>query len=299
MPKQKQTHNVHTPVLLNEVIEYLKPQAGESYLDLTAGYGGHAQAVLDITKAPEAAVLVDRDRQAIDHLQEKFGDSNARIMQSDFANASKQLQEANQQFDIVLADLGTSSVHFDMPERGFSFSSPGPLDMRMDNSQELTAEIILNTWKERDIAQMLRDYGEEPKAHKIARQIVASRPLDNTEQLAQIAKKAYPGHSRSHPATRTFQALRIAVNDELGQLSSTLPRIEALLKPGGRMAVISFHSLEDAIVKNFLAELAGDRYDAQLELLNKKPITASPNEIDFNPRARSAKLRAAAKNKNK
>ncbi len=295
MPKQKQTTSVHTPVLLKEVLECLSPQKGESYLDLTAGYGGHAASVLAQTNSPEKAILIDRDQAAIAALSKRFKGSGAQIVHSDYLSASHQLSREDTRFDTILADLGASSLHFDTAERGFAFSNPGPLDMRMDQSQALTAGIILNTFKEDKIAGILYDYGQEPKSRAIARRIVASRPLTTTDQLADICTKVYHSYRRIHPATRTFQALRIAVNDELAQLATSLPIWTELLAPGGRLVVISFHSLEDAIVKSFFADVAAKTYDAELRQLTKKPLSAQIDEIDSNPRARSARLRAVAK----
>ncbi len=294
MPKQ--TQKVHTPVLLDEALHYLSPQAGESYLDLTAGYGGHAAAVLDKTRAE--ATLIDRDPEAIKVLGLEFG-GEAEVIRGDFASASEQLVKAGRQYDLILADLGVSSPHLDDPHRGFSLAHDGPLDMRMDSEQELSAQSIVNQWNEDQLTALLTDYGQEPKARAIARAIVRRRPLSSTKELAAIVSRFWPGHSRVHPATRTFQALRIAVNDELGQLERALPLWLQLLKPGGRMAIISFHSLEDRIVKQFLAEHSGNTYEAELELLTKKPVTAQPHETVSNPRARSAKLRAAVKIKTK
>lgn len=292
MPKQKQ---IHTPVLLNATLQYLKPERGQSYLDVTAGYGGHAKTVLDHTQNSAKAVLVDRDKQAIKSLEEIFGNTEAKIIHKDFLSASNKLVEQGSQFDMILADLGVSSLHLDEPVRGFSFSESGPLDMRMDSRQELKAGDIINTYSETDLAKILTEYGEEPKARQIARNIVAARPIQTTDQLASIVAKAWPGHSRVHPATRTFQALRIAVNSELDQLQRALPAWLELLAPGGRLVIISFHSLEDRIAKRFFAEHAANTYDAELELLTKKPIVATNDEIVSNPRARSAKLRAGRK----
>lgn len=287
----------HEPVLLEAVLRYLDPQGGESYLDLTAGYGGHAAAVLERTGAPQAAVLVDRDQHAIEVLREKGGLYGAELRQTDFLAASQELMAEGRQFDLILADVGVSSPHLNNARRGFAIAGdqPGSLDMRMDQSQQLTAETVVNTYSEAALADLLTRYGEEPKAAQIARRIVQARPLQTADQLAAIAKQAWPGHSRVHPATRTFQALRIAVNDELGQLEQSLPLWLQLLKPGGRIAVISFHSLEDRLVKQALQEVAGERYDAEFRLLTKKPVRAGPQELVFNPRARSAKLRVAAK----
>jgi 16S rRNA (cytosine1402-N4)-methyltransferase len=207
--------------------------------------------------------------------------------------------EAGTKFDLILADLGASSLHFDSATRGFSFKASGPLDMRMDSRGVLDAAYIVNRYKEKDIARILREFGEEPKSWQIAKRIIRHRPINTTDQLAAIVKSAYPGYSRVHPATKTFQALRIAVNDELAQLGKALPLAAKLLSPGGRLVVISFHSLEDGLVKRFFAEIAADTYDAEFTLLSKKPLTPGPDEIDFNPRARSAKLRAVAKIKTK
>jgi 16S rRNA (cytosine1402-N4)-methyltransferase len=294
MPKQK----IHEPVLLNEVLHYLSPKSGQSYLDLTAGYGGHSSAILNKTRNYEHAVLVDRDEQAIKALQDLFGATDTRIIHSDFLNASKLLAEEGKQFDMILADLGVSSLHLTEEHRGFAIRGSGSIDMRMDARQELTAGKIVNTYSEEKLTQILKNYGEEPKANQIAKRIINNRPLRTTDQLAKIAAKAWPGHSKIHPATRTFQALRIAVNEELAQLEQALPVWLKLLAPGGRLVIISFHSLEDRITKQFFAEHAANTYDAELTLLTKKPVTANHDEIASNPRARSAKLRAGSKNKN-
>jgi len=287
----KNQPSLHQPVLLEEVLECLNPQRGERYLDVTAGYGGHASAIVQLTGTEPT--LVDRDDNAVTELQKLFRKTDVR--HQDFLSASRALQQERARFDMVLADLGVSSPHLNEADRGFAFGQEGPLDMRMDNRQELSAETVVNTYSEAEIADILWRYGEEPKARQIARLITGNRPIRTTTQLAAIVSKAWPGRSRVHPATRTFQALRIAVNDELGLLERTLPVWLELLNPGGRIAIISFHSLEDAIVKQMFAERSGDRYDAELRLLTKRPITASPQELVSNPRARSAKLRAAVK----
>jgi len=283
----------HISVLLDEVIEYLDPKAGDTYLDATAGYGGHAGTILAITKAP--AVLVDRDQTAVLYLAKKFKEGKVRIVHSDFLAAAKVLKDKGQSFDLILADLGVSSPHLNMASRGFSFK-PGPLDMRMDQSQALSAADIVNSYDEAELAKLLRLYGEEPQANKIARAIVTHRPINATDELAEIILSAVRrGKGKIHPATKTFQALRIAVNNELSQLERTLPVWIDLLKPGGRIAVISFHSLEDRLVKQAFAEAGGRHYEAVLQILTKRPVTADQQELVFNPRARSAKLRAAAK----
>jgi 16S rRNA (cytosine1402-N4)-methyltransferase len=273
----------------------LAPAGGERYLDLTAGHGGHASAILETTGNYGGSVLVDRDGLAIAGLTRRFKDSGAELRQQDFRSASQKLLADGQQFDLILADLGVSSPHLNVGKRGFAIQTNGPLDMRMDQSQALTAETIVNGYSQARLAEILTEYGEEPKARRIAELIVAARPISSTSQLAEVAAKAWPGRSRVHPATRTFQAIRIAVNDELKLLEDSLPLWIELLAPEGRIAVISFHSLEDRLVKQAFRAASGNRFDAELKLLTKRPVTASPNEIVHNPRARSAKLRAAVK----
>jgi len=287
--------NSHIPVLVEQVIKYLDPKEGDSYLDLTAGYGGHAKRVLELTKNPEQAVLVDRDLKAIESLEPEYAKQGAQILNADFLGASQQMMAEGRRFDVILADLGVSSQHFNEAGRGFAINAEGPLDMRMDQAQDLTAADIVNKYSAVELADILMRYGEEPKARLIAQKIVLHRPIATTTELARIVAHAWVGHSKIHPATRTFQAIRIAVNDELEQLQKSLPLWIDLLTPGGRLAVISFHSLEDRLVKQVFAELGGDFYDAELKLLTKHPITAEKRELVFNPRARSAKLRAVAK----
>jgi 16S rRNA (cytosine1402-N4)-methyltransferase len=291
----QKNQNEHIPVLLDAVLRYLDPKEGEKYLDLTAGYGGHAKHILERTLQPEKATLVDRDQNAVDYLQQQFQGSGVEIVHKHFLEAAADLLNADKQYDIILADLGVSSPHLDMASRGFSIRNDGPLDMRMDQRQALTAEEIVNSYSEEEIASLIHRYGEEPRAKKIARLIVSNRPVKSTHQLAQIVARAWPGRSKTHPATRTFQALRMAVNNELELLQEAMPKWIDLLAPDGRIAVISFHSLEDRIVKQALAEQSGNRYDARLTLLTKQPVTGDSDEIVTNPRARSAKLRAAAK----
>jgi len=295
-----QNQNKHLPVLTEAVLQYLDPKEGETYLDLTTGYGGHARLVLDRTKPHlrTQAVLVDRDSEAVEALKQLFAKLPVEIMQSDFLSASRQLVAKQQQFDLILADLGVSSPHLDTASRGFSFLVEGPLDMRMDKRQELTAADIVNSYSEADLVQLLRSFGEETKASIIAKSIIAARPIRMTTQLATVVANAVgrpSGASRIHPATKTFQALRIVVNDELTQLEQALPLWVDLLAPGGRLAVISFHSLEDRLVKRALQAEAGTRYDSRLRLLTKRPVSPNNTEIVHNPRARSAKLRAAVK----
>lgn len=288
--------SLHIPVLTKEAINCLQPQAGESYLDLTAGYGGHAELVQRATKSPDKIVLVDRDEAAAHALSAKF--PAAQIINTDFWDACERLVSQGRQFDIILADLGVSSPHLNKPERGFAFGSDGPLDMRMDQRQALTAQKLVNELDESDLVELLKKFGEEPKARVIARQIVINRPLSSTKQLAQLITEVYGQRFRPrriHPATLTFQALRIAVNNELAQIENSLPLMQTLLAPGGRLAIISFHSLEDRLVKQFFKDQTGDRYDTDLRSLTKRPITASHDELVLNPRASSAKLRAVVK----
>ncbi len=287
-------HLQHIPVLMDHVLEYLAPAPGQTYLDLTAGYGGHAGTIRSRTNG-WPITLVDRDQMAISYLQERFPDEGAEIIHSDFLTASQQLVLQGRQFDMILADLGVSSPHLNIASRGFSIQHDGPLDMRMDQQQTLTAETMVNEFSEADLEHIIREYGEEPKAKRIARAIVAHRPITSTDQLAKIVASQFMGRSKVHPATKTFQGLRIAVNDELKLLREALPLWVTLLKPGGRLAVISFHSLEDREVKQFFAARAGDTYDAELTVLTKRPAVADKHELVSNPRARSAKLRAAAK----
>lgn len=284
----------HTPVLLEQVLHYLDPRPGEKYLDLTAGYGGHAEAVQKATHNGHAT-LVDRDETAIKYLHKASQGKRVRLVHQDFLTASKDLASSKEQFDLILADLGTSSVHLNKQDRGFSFLTDTALDMRMDQRQDKTAAKVVNSYKPADLTRILKEYGEEPKAAQMARKIIASRPLTTTNQLADIAKSVWPGYSKQHPATRMFQAIRIEVNDELRQIKESLPIWFDLLSPGGRIVVISFHSLEDRLVKQAMKVRAGDRYDAVLKLLTNKPVTAGHAELVSNPRARSAKLRAAAK----
>jgi len=282
-----------------EVLHFLDPRKKEKYLDLTAGYGGHAALVLERTFNAAGSVLVDRDEMAVTQLSSKFKGSGITIMHEDYVSAAQSLIRDNLMFDLVLADLGVSSPHLNTASRGFSFQQDAPLDMRMDQRQELTAEKIVNNYDKAALTQILRTYGEEPKASQIVDRIIKNRPIRSTLQLAQIVAQAWPGYSKVHPATRTFQALRIAVNDELGLLKAALPLWVELLAPGGRLVILSFQSLEDRIVKQFFQEAAGDRYDTELRLLTKKPVVPSQNELVSNPRARSTKLRAVAKIKTK
>lgn len=284
----------HIPVLLNEVLTYLNPQAGEHYLDLTAGYGGHARSILEKLGDNGQVVLVDRDQNAVIHLQEQFrDDSRVSIRHDDYFHASGQLLMEGRQFDLILADIGLSSPHLDNASRGFSFQQDGPLDMRMDQRQPLTAAHIVNTWEKEDLVSLLRTYGEVRAAGRLADAIIEARPFETTKQLASTINTVTKGYPKVRLEAQVFQALRIAVNGELQQLQQSLPLWHQLLRPGGRLAVISFHSLEDRLVKQYFTENGGNRYDAELHILTKQPVIGTAQEIVSNPRARSAKLRVA------
>ncbi|CAN5389762.1 16S rRNA (cytosine(1402)-N(4))-methyltransferase RsmH [soil metagenome] len=287
---------LHVPVLLESTLETLQPAKGESYLDLTAGYGGHAREFLTRTENYVESVLVDRDDYAIERLK-SFENQGVRLLHTDFVSAARQLIKEGKQFNIVLIDLGVSSPQLDQAQRGFSFTNSGSLDMRMDRRQGVSAETLVNTASADTLAHIINQYGEEPigYARSIATAIVGSRPLYTTEALASLIKQTYRGKwKKTHPATRTFQALRIAVNDELKLIEDLLPLLPRLLKPGGRVGIISFHSLEDRLVKHFFKEQFEAGLEAELAPLNKKPILGSLNDV-HNPRARSSKLRAAVK----
>lgn len=289
---------VHKPVLLSEVLRFLNPRPGEIFVDATVGGGGHAYALLKNLQPGGFLIGLDRDEEAIHAASLKlkpFG-GNFKLFQANFSSLPSILEEEGLKgVDGLLFDLGVSSYHLENVARGFTYQADAPLDMRMDRRQELTAAEIVNTWPEEELARILKEYGEERWAARIARFIVKARekkPIRSTLELVDIVKAAIPARFRRtgpHPAKRTFQALRIAVNDELGELQRTLAELERLLNPGGRIVVISFHSLEDRIVKQTFKELSGKL----LEILTPKPVVPSLEEIECNPRARSAKLRAA------
>lgn len=296
MSTKEHPPQLHVPVLLDATLDTLQPQVGENYLDLTAGYGGHARRFLDITKNYDESVLVDRDSFAIAELGE-FSDKGVHLLHTDFVSAAGQLIEEGKQFDIVLVDLGVSSPQLDRSERGFSFTHDGPLDMRMDSRQTLTAATLVNRATKDELVHFITTYGEEPMgfARRVADVIKQNRPIRTTGELAELIKQAHVGKwKKIHPATRTFQALRIAVNQELRQVEALLPLIPRLLKPGGRIGIISFHSLEDRLVKHYFAEQKNAGYEAELSLLTKKPLAGDIYDV-HNPRSRSAKLRGAVK----
>ena len=299
-------NSAHIPVLLEDTLRMLDPQAGESYFDGTAGYGGHARRVIEKVGPKGQVILVDRDQRAVKHLAGEFSSqTNVKVLNEDYFSAAAKLVRQNNAFDMVLLDLGVSSPQLDTSERGFSFKEDGPLDMRMDENAPKTAADLVNGLKEKELADLIYKYGEDRKSRRIASAIVKSRPIATTAKLADVVAAAVGRNEDIHPATRTFQALRIAVNEELEQVANALPLLVQLLNPGGRIAVISFHSLEDRLVKEFFRREARDcicppkqpictcGHIASLKLLNRKPIAGTQDA--FNPRARSAKLRAAVK----
>ena len=295
-----ETNTPHTPVLADTAMQYLNPTKGESYLDLTAGFGGHAARILDVTDNYQDSVLVDRDQSAVNYVRNRFSEHNElTIMHLDMLHAAQQFMSDLRKFDMILIDAGVSSPQLDIAERGFSFMRNGPLDMRMDQSQELSAADIVNGYSTQQLDSIFSRYGEEPQSARIAGAIVSARPINSTHELAQLVKDTvHPkrAHGKTHPATQVFQALRIEVNAELEQLEQVTELIPDLLTPGGRVVFISFHSLEDRIFKQLIKKHAGGRLDSTLKDLTNGPITDS---ISSNPRARSAKLRAAVKIKTK
>jgi 16S rRNA (cytosine1402-N4)-methyltransferase len=277
----------HVPVLGQELIAGLAVRPGGHYLDATLGGGGHTGLIL-AAAADVTVVAIDRDEQAIRFCQTRFANAPVEFWHGNFADY--QSQDAT--FDGIIADLGVSSAQFDTPERGFSFRHPAKLDMRMNQQQSLTAQEIINHWDEVKLADIIYKYGEERLSRRIARRIVAQRPFQTTTELALAIASTFPPKQRNgriHPATRTFQALRIAVNSELASLETFLNQAPRWLKPGGRLGIITFHSLEDRPVKHQLRGMEC------LRVLTKKPIIPQSEEVSRNPRARSAKLRLAEK----
>lgn len=265
------------------------------YIDCTVGGGGHAKGILERTSPDGRLLGLDRDGEAISTAQERLQGFRERLIlvHRSFAAVGEVAREYHfTQVDGMLFDLGLSSLQLADARRGFSFQSEGPLDMRFDTEQDLSADAIVNHWLERELADLIYRYGEEPHSRAIARAIVKQRPLRTTAELANVIARAVRQRGRLHPATRTFQALRIAVNDELSIIEQALPQTIELLKPAGRLVVISFHSMEDRIVKNFMR---AQQQAGTLSSLTKKPITASDEEVRANPRSRSAKLRVAVR----
>ncbi len=301
----------HQPVLYKEIIHALQPQRGGRYVDCTLGAGGHARGILEAC-APDGLLLgLDVDPQALALARETLApyEGRTRLVQASYTTLSDQLKAANwDAVDGIVLDLGASSMQFDSPSRGFSFLHDGPLDMRFGPHATQSAADLVNTLDERELADIIFRYGEDRDSRKIARAIVNNRPLHTTRELVAVIEKVSPRRGdRLHPATRTFQALRIAVNEELAAVEKILPQAVAGLRPGGRCAVISFHSLEDRIVKDYFREQSKDLVNppyekiyeversATLKLISKKPIVPTDEETKNNPRARSAKLRVVEK----
>jgi 16S rRNA (cytosine1402-N4)-methyltransferase len=301
----------HEPVLYKEIIHALQPHEGGRYVDGTLGAGGHARGIMEVS-APDGRLLgLDVDPQALTLARKNLAPYEGRIhlAQASYTSLSTQLAQLQwEAVDGILLDLGASSMQFDTAERGFSFLQDAPLDMRFGPHVLQTAADLVNESSERELADLIYQYGEERDSRKIARAIVKARPLHTTRELVAAIESVSPRRGdRIHPATRTFQALRIAVNEELASLEEVLPEVVAALKVGARLAVISFHSLEDRIVKDFFREQSKDLVNppyeqiyeeerrATLKEVNRKPILPSDDEIKGNPRARSAKLRIAEK----
>ena len=303
--------NAHTPVLYQEIIHALQPKSGGHYVDGTLGAGGHARGILEAC-APDGLLLgLDVDPKALALARETLAPYEGRIHLAQASHITLKSQLTSLRWDAIdgmVLDLGASSMQFDNAERGFSFMHDGPLDMRFGPGALQSAADLVNTLSQEDLADLIFRYGEDRDARRIARAVVESRPIHTTRELVAVIEKASPRRGdRVHPATQTFQALRIAVNDELAAVEKTLPQAVASLRSGGRLAVISFHSLEDRIVKDYFRELSKEIVNPPYEriyeveraavvtLINKKPITASEMEIKDNPRARSAKLRIVEK----
>jgi len=300
----------HLPVLYQEIITALQPRSPGRYVDGTVGAGGHARGILEAC-APDGQLLgLDLDPQALALARETlapFG-RRAHLAQASYTSLPHQLSLLGwDAVDGIVLDLGLSSMQLDTPERGFSFQQDAPLDMRFSPLNPTTAATLINTIDEDELADLLYRYGEEPNGRRIARAIVRARPLQTTRELAEVVASVSPRKGHAHPATQTFQALRIAVNEELASVEEILPRAVSALKSGGRLAVISFHSLEDRIVKDFFREQSRDLVNppyepiyeherkAILKEVNRKPILPAETEIADNPRARSAKLRIVEK----
>ena len=306
----------HQPVLYKEIIHALQPHQGGRYVDGTLGAGGHARGIMEVS-APDGRLLgLDVDPQALSLARKNLAPYEGRIHLAQASYTSLSMQLAQLQWDAVdgiLLDLGASSMQFDTAERGFSFLQDAPLDMRFGPHVSQSAADLVNESSERELADLIFQYGEERESRKIARAIVKARPLHTTRELVAVIESVSPRRGsfdklrRVHPATRTFQALRIAVNEELTSIEEVLPQGVAALRPGGRLAVIAFHSLEDRIVKDFFREQSKDLINppyeriyeeerkATLKEVNRKPMVPSEDEIKNNPRARSAKLRIAEK----
>jgi len=299
---------LHTPVLLNEVLDGLRVKAGGRYIDCTLGSGGHAVAILERSEPDGRLLGIDLDPMAVQVSRQRLGayGDRVRLVHKTFAQLKAVASaEGFIPANGVLLDLGMSSLQLERGERGFSFQKEGPLDMRMDPEEGTTADQLVNQLDEKELAEIISNYGEEAKARAVARAIVRNRPLKTTRELAEVVARTVGRRGRIHPATRTFQALRIAVNNELDALSSVLPQTTEVLATGGVLAVITFHSLEDRLVKRYMANESRDcicppelpvcvcAHERTLKTLTRKPVRPSVEEISRNPRSRSAKLRVA------
>lgn len=302
----------HIPVLAPELLDLASPGAGDTVVDCTFGVGGHARLVADRLGPTGLLIGMDRDPAAAERFEAFAAEVSCRtrFIGADFADGLEQLIEEDLQVDVVIMDLGVSSPQIDTRERGFSYSYEAPLDMRMDPSQTLSAHEIVNQWTQERLARILYEFGEERNARGVAREIVLRRPLETTSELAEAIRAGMPPAARfgrGHPAKRSFQAIRIAVNGELESIDAALPRAWRLLRRGGSLAVIGFHSLEDRRVKRFLNDLAvGCRcppelpicvcgHEPEARLLARRAVQAGDREQALNPRSRSARLRAALK----
>lgn len=281
----------HIPVLMNEVLDSLNLTPGAAVLDGTVGLGGHASQILKVIGPKGQLVGIDRDARNLELAEQNLTSykDQVTLIHDSFGDLAKHDLGP---FDGILFDLGFSSVHVDDASRGFSFQADGPLDMRYDTTQEVSAETIVNGWQQNELADLFRVYGEEPRANQIAKAITHERRKDrivSTKQLADLIESVAPRRGKIHPATKVFQALRMQVNDELGEIDRGLEAAVSLLKPEGRLCVITFHSLEDRLVKQFINN------NQELTRVSKKPIRPSWEEQQSNPRSRSAKLRVAEK----
>ncbi len=300
----------HTPVLLAEVLSWLEPRSGGRYIDATVGLGGHAAAILERSEPDGRLLAIDADPAALAIAERNLSAYRGRVTFVQGRHRELERIAAESGFgdcDGILMDLGVSSLQLDDARRGFSFREAGPLDMRMDPGQSLSADDVVNHWAEQDLARVIYEYGEERYARRVARSIVNARPIADTAHLAEVVARAVPTSGGIHPATRTFQGIRIAVNGELASLADALPQALEVLAPGGVLAVISFHSLEDRIVKQWMVQesrgcicpprlpVCECGHVARLERLTRKPVVADAEEVARNPRSRSALLRVARK----
>lgn len=285
----------HLPVMFREVLEYMRPEQGGAYVDATVGPGGHSSQLLEAMGQGSRLLCIDRDASVLELARKRLGhDPRVSFAHAAFADMARAAGEAGfGKVQGVLMDLGVSMLQLKTDERGFSFMSQAPLDMRMDTSAGATAEDVVNTWPERELADMIYAFGEERRSRRIASAIVRARAksrIRTCSELAEIIARAVGRAGKTHPATRSFQAIRIAVNDEMGQLAGGLEAATALLAEGGRLVVITYHSLEDRAVKHFMRDRARD---GALKLITKKALKPTRNEVMENSSARSAKLRCA------